>query len=45
VKPLKQGNKNMDTLISDLGGYWTAIETVAAGIVLFVIGRRLVKKL
>jgi len=36
---------DIDTTVTTAASYWTAIKTVAIGVVLFVIGRRLLKKL
>jgi len=32
-------------VVNDVSGYWEAAQTVAIGILLFVIGRRVVRKL
>ena len=32
-------------VVDSLSGYWTAIKVVAIGVVLFVLGRKLIKKL
>lgn len=35
----------MTDAIADVSGYWDAVKVVAIGILLFVLGRRVVKKL
>ena len=35
---------DLDTTISTVSGYWTSVEAIAVGVLLFVIGRRIVKK-
>ena len=36
---------DISTMITSLGGYWTAIKVTAIAIVLFVLGRRVIKKI
>jgi predicted neutral ceramidase superfamily lipid hydrolase len=36
---------DITSTVSTLSGYWTAIATVAITVLLFVVGRRLVRKL
>ena len=36
---------DLGTTITTVSGYWTSVEALAIGILLFVLGRRILKKL
>jgi hypothetical protein len=36
---------DMTTVISTVSGYWSSVLTIGIGILLFVVGRRVVKKI
>lgn len=36
---------DVDTAVTTAAAYWTAIKTIAIGVALFLIGRRLMKKI
>lgn len=35
---------DVTTIVSSVSGYWTAIKVVAAGVLLFVLGRKIIRK-
>lgn len=35
---------DVTTIVTSVSGYWTAIKVVAAGVLLFVLGRKIIRK-
>jgi hypothetical protein len=45
VEAVVQAQTSMDTAVTTVSGYWTTIYPIGVAIVVFVVGRRIVKKL
>jgi hypothetical protein len=42
---MAQAQTDLPSTITAVSGYWTSVEVIAIGVLLFVVGRRIVKKL
>jgi len=45
VSQMRATDDDITTVVTAVSGYWTAIKAVAIGVILFVIGRRVLRKL